>query len=675
MKPDSEESSAQRIQALTELLNRANREYYQAGHSMMTDQQYDESLAELSRLERLYPQLANQDSPTQRVGSDLTESFAKVNHPVPMLSIENTYSYEELDSFSTSVAKRLELTENEIDWVAEMKIDGVSLAIEYRNGVLFQAITRGNGIQGDDVTANARTIEDIPMKLPESFAGQSFWVRGEVYMEHKDFYNINQWLQTAGKKVFQNPRNTVAGSLKTKNPREVARRRLKYWAYSLLGEEYTVSHSRNLQTLKSMGFQVNQYCVSREWNQIQQFIENVQENRNNLQFDIDGIVVKVDSLAHQRRLGNTAKSPRWVIAYKYAAERALALAQSFDFQVGRSGAITPVVNLSPVQLSGTTVKRATLHNFAEVERLDIRLGDSVWVEKAGEIIPQVIAVDLDKRPDHAERLQPPEKCPDCSSPLVFSESEVALRCENLNCPSQQLRLLEHFVSRDAMNIDHLGPAVLEALWDSDLLRKPSDLYYLKESDLLNLPRMGQKSVANILQSITASKNQSLERLLLGLGIRHIGRKAALNISRYFGSLQKLRCASAEDLEKVPETGFKMAESVASYFSNIVNQEELDRLEAAGINTEYILPDNSSSLLLEGQTIVLTGTLQQFNRSEIRGILESCGARVSGSVSKKTSWVIAGENAGSKLQKAQELEIKVSDEDELRQFLLENDLLP
>jgi len=675
MKLDSENPPAERIQTLTELLNRANREYYQAGHSMLTDRQYDEALAELSRLEKEFPQLAHQDSPTRRVGSDLIDSFAKVNHPVPMLSIDNTYSYEELETFSSSIASRLELTENDIDWVAEMKIDGVSLALEYRNGVLFQAITRGNGIQGDDVTANARTIEDIPMTLAEPFAKDSLWVRGEVYMEHEDFYNINQWLQNAGKKMFQNPRNTVAGSLKTKNPREVSRRRLKYWAYSLLSDDYSRSHSENLQALNKMGFRVNQYCVSNQWETIRQFIENVQENRKDLSFDIDGIVVKVDSLAYQRRLGNTAKSPRWVIAYKYAAERALALAESFDFQVGRSGAVTPVVNLSPVQLSGTTVKRATLHNFAEVERLDIRLGDSVWVEKAGEIIPQVIAVDLDKRPPHAERLQPPESCPDCCTPLVFNESEVALRCENLNCPSQQLRLLEHFVSRDAMNIDHLGPAVLEALWDSNLLRKPSDLYYLEEQDLLNLPRMGQKSVANILQAIRTSKSQSLERLLLGLGIRHIGRKAALNIARFFGSLSKLRHANAEDLEKVPETGYKMAESVASYFSNLVNQEELDRLEEAGINTEYIAPDNSSSLILEGQTIVLTGTLEQFNRSEIRGILESCGARVSGSVSKKTSWVIAGESAGSKLQKAQELGIKVSDEDELRQFLVENDLLP
>lgn len=647
-------SEEERLLALRQKLKEASELYYKNATSPMTDEEFDLGLKELETLELKFPNLAAADSPTKKVGSDLSNTFPKVRHDIPMLSISNAYNAEEVREFTTAAEAA---TSPHLEWICERKIDGVSLALVYENGKLLRAVTRGDGTLGDDITPNARTIRDIPQELPHAPSGL-FEVRGEVYMNKADFLTLNAKFEAEGKKTFQNPRNTVAGSIKLKSAAECAKRPLHFLAYHIPEHKEIRLHSENLEFLKTLGFNVNPYWRATSAEGIMQIAKEIGESRSTLEYDIDGVVIKLNDLRLQDELGSTAKSPRWAIAYKFKAERVYTKLLSVEFQVGRTGAVTPVANLAPVWLAGTTVKRATLHNFDEIKRLGVRIGDLVGVEKGGEIIPKITDVKLDERPPEAEEILEPETCPECGEPLVRLEGEVALRCGNLHCRAMKQCLFENFVSREAMNIENLGPAIISQLLDTGKIEKLSDLYTLEASDLAKLDRMGEKSAANVIEAILKSKERSLEHLLLALGIRYVGRTSARNLARHFKTLADLELASKEALQAVTDVGERIAESVYAFFHSEAEQEELGRLIAAGVNTIY---KGSEGDLFKGEIIVLTGTLPTLSRDEARRIIESNGGKVSSSVSKKTSWILAGEAAGSKLAKALELGIEIHDE--------------
>ena len=647
-----------RIQELSSELKEANDLYYQGLPSKFSDEEFDHKLKELEKLEETFPKLAAPDSPTQRVGSDLSSNFAKVQHRTPMLSISNTYNQEDMQDFHTSISKLLGT--EDIEFAVEMKIDGVSLSITYEEGELVRAVTRGDGVQGDDITLNVKTIRDIPLRLNPAPAG-SFEVRGEVYMENEAFLKLRERFIREGKKELVNPRNTTAGSLKLKDPKDVARRPIRFFAYNLIYDNAKESHSKNLEYLKTLGFQVNHFDVKKSVDDILAVCLDVETNRGKLAFDIDGMVVKVNNRAWQQKLGNTAKSPRWVVAYKFKAEKAETVLESVDYQVGRTGAVTPVANLKPVQLAGTTVKRATLHNFEEVERLGVHIGDTVQIEKGGDIIPKINKVIEEHRPGDAVKIKTLENCPVCESQLVQPENEVVVRCENLQCPAQVQRAIEHFVSRNAMNIENLGPAIIDQLLEAGLIQTVADIYSLQKEQIVPLERMGEKSADNLIAGIEKSKELSLEHLIFALGVRHVGRTSAKRLAQYFGTLDKLIEATLEDLEKVQDIGFKIAESVHEYFSNEYNQNVLNVLIEAGMNVEFI--NTSDSQILENQIFVLTGTLPSMGRDEARALIETNGGKVSSAVSKKTTYVLAGEGGGSKLKKAEALEVKILSEED------------
>lgn len=643
-----------RYQELCQKLNEASKLYYENAFSPMSDEEFDMGMKELEVLEKLHPEWKTASSPVHKVGSDLTNDFPKVTHQVPMLSIANAYNAEEMDDFIRSATQN---SDTQIEWVCERKIDGVSLSVIYENGVLKQAVTRGNGVQGDEVTLNALTINDIPKQLKGAPQG-ILEVRGEVYMEREAFLALNERFYTEGKKTFQNPRNTVAGSLKLKDPKECAARPLRYIAYFITQDIGTQTHSQNLEQLKKYGFISNDYWLSNNSEGVMKIADQIYFGRESLAFDIDGMVVKVNSLRVQEELGSTAKSPRWVIAYKFKAERESTQVLSVEFQVGRTGAITPVANLKPVWLGGTTVKRATLHNFDEIGRLDLHIGDFVLVEKSGEIIPKIIQVEKEKRLLTIETIEKPTHCPVCASPLRQDEEEVVIRCENLHCPAMKQSLLEHFVSREAMNIDNLGPSLIAQLLASGKVKNIPDLYRLTKEDLLELERMADKSADNVITAIAKSKENSLEHFLHGLGIRFIGRTSARNIARHFKNLDAIIQASIEDLKTVPDVGERMAQSLYQFFHQERELAEVLELKALGLPTEF---KGSVKNLFQGQTIVITGTLPTLGRNEARQMIEEFGGKVSSSVSKKTSWVLFGADAGSKLTKAEELNIPLHDE--------------
>lgn len=648
------DENQERMDVLADQLLEASRLYYQQGYSPMGDQEFDLALRELAKLEERFPQWRRADSPVRSVGSDLAPGFERVAHLIPMLSIGNAYSAEELEDWARQLR---ELVPGELRFVCEAKIDGVSLSLTYQDGLLKRAVTRGDGREGDDITANALTIGDIPRSLPQAPKGL-FEVRGEVYMERDAFALLNEQALAQGKKAYQNPRNTVAGSLKLKDPAEAAQRPMRFFAYHLPGHEGNASHSENLALLGRLGFQVFSYSLVQDVEGMIAASQALEAKRPELPFDIDGMVIKLDSLSQQKEAGTTAKSPRWAIAYKFKAERAYTLLESIELQVGRTGAVTPVANLSPVRLGGTTVKRASLHNFDEIRRLGICLGDTVGVEKGGEIIPKIVDVKTGARPEHAKPIAEPEYCPECGSPLARAEGEVALRCENLQCKAQTQRLLEHFASREAMNIENLGPALIAQLVESKLVNSPPDLYALRLEDLLKLERMAKKSAQNVLDSILQSRSQSLERLIHGLGIRYVGRTGARNLARHYRHLGTIAQATLEDLRGAPDVGERIAQSVFDFFRSETGMDWIERLKDAHVQMEYTA---SSGTLFTGQTVVITGTLPTLGREDARQLLESNGAKVAGSVSKKTSWVLAGADAGSKLAKAQELGIEVHDE--------------
>jgi DNA ligase (NAD+) len=654
-----DEKDLARYRELSSFLKKANDSYYKESFSLISDAEFDEKLQELESLEKKHPELKTKESLTEVIGDDLKNDFPKLKHQSPMLSISNAFNGEDVEAFVRSVQNQSEET---VEWVCERKIDGVSLSLIYVDAELKTAVTRGNGIEGDVVTLNAKTILDIPHKLKEKIPG-ILEVRGEVYMEKQAFLDFNEKMQLESKKTFQNPRNTVSGSLKLKDPIETQKRPLRFFAYSIVSETPSRTHSENLELLKSIGFTPNDYWLCKSLQEIMDIIHQVDAQRNALDYDIDGMVIKVNDLSFQNELGHTSKSPRWVIAYKFKAEQGITRVLSVEYQVGRTGALTPVANLEPVRLAGTTVKRATLHNFNEIQRLDLHILDYVYVEKSGEIIPKILRVAMDKRETLVQRIERPTLCPICNSTL--EQEEIIIRCENLHCPAMKQSLLEHFVSREAMNIESLGPSLIAQLLNTNTISKISDLYRLTAQDLLALERMADKSVNNILSAIEKSKENSLEHFLHALGIRFVGRSTALNLAKYFKNIQSLMKASEEELKLVPDVGDKIAKSLFDFFQDQKEMEELKFLLELGLPSQF---KGEIKTLFLGETVVITGTLPTLDRKQARQILEENGAKVSSSVSKKTSWILSGDEAGSKLSKALELGLPIHDEEWLLERL-------
>ncbi|SFC90468.1 DNA ligase (NAD+) [Bacillus sp. OV322] len=650
---------------LQNLLNQYSYEYYVMDKPSVPDSEYDKLLRELIGYEEQFPELRTPDSPTQRVGGAILDMFEKVEHSSPMLSLANAFNEDDLRDFDRKVRQAVG---EDYSYVCELKIDGLAVTLQYEDGYFTRGATRGDGTVGEDITENLKTIKTIPLKLKEAVTLE---VRGEAFMPKKSFESLNKGKEERGEEPFANPRNAAAGSLRQLDPKLAAKRKLDIFLYAIadLGETGVKSHSEGLDLLDRLGFKTNherKKCAGIE--EVLEYISGWGEKRPNLAYDIDGIVVKVDSLDQQEELGRTAKSPRWSIAYKFPAEEVITTLRDIELNVGRTGVVTPTAILDPVRVAGTTVQRATLHNEDLIREKDIKIGDKVVVKKAGDIIPEVVNVLAEQRTGEEKDFFMPTHCPECDSELVRLEGEVALRCINPKCPAQIREGLIHFVSRNAMNIDGLGEKVISQLFGEHLIKDVADIYKLTEEQLLGLERMGEKSASNLLQAIQASKSNSLERLLFGLGIRHVGSKAAKTLAQELGSMEALSKATAEELTSINEIGGKMADSVVSYFEMEEVQELLKELEAAGVNFEYkgprpVSPEESDSIFA-GKTIVLTGKLSILTRGEAQEKLEALGAKVSGSVSKKTDLLIAGEDAGSKLAKAESLGIDVWDEERL-----------
>jgi DNA ligase (NAD+) len=660
-------SPEQKILALRQRIREYDAAYYSRGESLISDREYDHLYRELLDLENAHPEFDSPDSPTRRVGNDLTKEFAKVRHTVPMMSIENTYSEEEVKEWVERCEKLL--PGKHISFVGELKVDGVAAALVYDKGKLVRAVTRGNGTAGDDVTANIRTIRSVPLMLEHQ---GPFEVRGEVYLTYTAFRLLNDQMVEAGQKPMQNPRNTTSGTLKLLDPKEVARRNLSFVAHFLLAGDKQASHSRNLSFLRESGFPVVEHSgLLSSADAIITFCNDWETKRRSLDYPADGIVLKVDAIEQQAALGATAKSPRWVIAYKYQPETAITQVEAIDAQVGRTGVVTPVARLTPVPLAGTTIKNATLHNYDEIGRLGVRPGDFVEIEKGGEIIPKVIRVVVEKRTAETAVFLPPEKCPSCESILARLEGEVALRCLNNSCPAQLLASLEHFVSRACMDIQGMGPALLEQLVATEKVQTVADLYTLTYETLATLDRMGEKSAANVIAAVAGSKTNTLDRLIHGLGIRMIGAQAAKLLAQEISDLADLYGMTGEALERIEGFGPNMAQSVRVYFDRPENRALVDRLREYGVNTKG-LPKVKGTGMLAGKTVVLTGSLQAFTREQASAEIERRGGRVSSSVSKKTDFVVAGSEAGSKLEKAEKLGVRIIDEAALTAMLREAD---
>ena len=664
-----------RIAQLVEQLNEHNYRYAVLNDPVISDRDYDALLRELSDLEARHPDLIQPDSPTQRVTSDLTREFPTVQHDIPMLSLDNTYSEDELRDFEDRI--RRELPDEELQYVAELKIDGVALSLIYENGLLIRGVTRGNGTQGEDITPNVKTIKSIPIRLKASaemglFSNPVFYceIRGEVYLDHNTFDAINVQREKNEENPFANPRNATSGSLKLQDAQQVAERRLSFFAYSFRSRDIQLStHSENLSYLERLGLPVNTnralcdniddiIAQAREW----------QEKRPDLPYDIDGIVIKVNSIAQQNKLGATSKSPRWAISYKYSAEQAETVLKRITLQVGRTGVVTPVANLEPVQLAGTTVSRATLHNAEELERKDIREGDTVILEKGGDVIPKVVRVVTAKRAKDAAEFEFPQNCPVCDAPLIKDETEVAIRCENSQCPAQLKGNIRHFASRTAMDIEGLGTALVEQLVDNKLVRDVGDLYNLKLEELADLERMAEKSAQNVLDALEANKQQPFHRVLFALGIRHIGATVARALSDNFHSIDRLRDTPPEEIEAVHEIGAAIAESIHAYLNIESNWAIVEKLRAAGINLESEAPADTGPKPLEGKTVVVTGTFTRWGRQQAQDLIRALGGKPTSSVSGKTDLVIAGEKAGSKLAKAEQLGIDVLNEEKFIELI-------
>ena len=653
----------QEILALRQELEEANYQYYVLDAPQMSDYDFDHKLRRLEELEARHPELDTPDSPTRRVGGAVADGFAEVKHPVPLESLQDVFSLEELGEFGQRVEEALP---DGVEYDVEPKVDGLSVALEYENGVFVRGATRGDGRVGEDVTENLRTVRSIPLRLPESLP--RLIVRGEVYMPKQVFEALNADLEVQGKPLFANPRNAAAGSLRQHDPRIAAARKLDIQVFNIqLAEGKTFqTHSETLEYLKSQHFKVipHETCATIE--EVGERIAAIGDGRENYPFDIDGAVVKVNDLSQRTVLGSTAKFPRWAAAYKYPPEQKPSKVVDIVVQVGRTGVLTPKAVVEPVRLAGTTVTNATLHNQDFIAEKDIRIGDTVLVQKAGEIIPEIVAVLKDRRPEGTEPYLLPTVCPVCGAPVARDEDGAHIRCTGAECPAQLLRHLTHFASRDAMDIEGLGPAVVEGLVNAGLVKGPGDLYALRAEDVANLERMGKKSADNLIAAIERSKENDLSRLLFAFGIRQVGQKAGQVLARQFGSLDALMAADVETLTAVPDIGGITAQSIVDWFRSEQSRHLIETLRAAGVNFEsHAAPVGDA---LAGKTFVLTGTLEQFTRDEAKAMIEAQGGKVSGSVSKKTGYVVAGEAAGSKLRKAQELGIPVLSESDLLTML-------
>jgi DNA ligase (NAD+) len=661
----------ERIQLLRTELHRHNHRYYVEDRPVLTDQAFDALLRELEDLERAHPQWADDNSPTQRVGGAVTKKFNSVRHRVPMQSLANTYSREELDAFFDRVEGAL--PEEPVCYVGELKYDGIALSLHYAGGRLVRAVTRGDGVSGDEITANVRTIATVPLVL-NGTSPESVEVRGEVFLPFAAFAALNNDRLEQDLEPFMNPRNAASGSLKLQDSAEVGKRGLAFMPYLLVGVEGVAAHASGFEQLKAWGFKVpneedHTLLVAHHRNEIYRFLDRWDADRAELPFGIDGAVIKVDATDQQRRLGSTAKAPRWAIAYKYKALAKTTRLEAVVYQVGRTGAVTPVAQLEPVLLAGTVVKRASLHNEDIIRSLDLHMGDTVWVEKGGEIIPKITAVEFGMRPNGALPVRFPESCPECGTPLVRQEGEAQHYCPNaIGCMPQRHGRVVHFLGRRALNLEGLGTETVQALLDRGLVQQPSDLYYLSESDWYLLPNFKEKSLQNVQLALEASKQVPFERVLFGLGIRHVGETVAKKMARHWGNINALAAADVESLQEADEVGPAIAESVRAFFSDQLNRVEVDRLRAAGLRME-IDGSHTVSNVLQGKSFVVSGVFTGYTRDGIKETIESYGGRVVGSVSAKVDFVVAGEGMGpAKKAKAESLGVQVITEVQFNQML-------
>ncbi|GAB4270161.1 NAD-dependent DNA ligase LigA [Thermincola ferriacetica] len=655
-------AAAKRINELRKQIEEHNYYYYVLDRPRITDAEYDRLMRELTELEQQYPDLVTPDSPTQRVGGAPAQGFQSVRHLAPMLSLSNAFSAADLLDFDKRV--RNGLAGARVEYVVELKIDGLAVSLLYENGRFVRGATRGDGEVGEDITQNLKTIKSIPLRLRQDL--ELLEVRGEAYMPKKEFARVNEAREEAGEPLFANPRNAAAGSLRQLDPAVTAERSLDIFLYALgavQGQAPVKTHLEGLHLLKDLGFRINPNIVLLpNINEVIDYCQNWTEKRHDLPYEIDGMVIKVNSLAQQAALGFTSKSPRWAIAYKFPAEQAVTKVKRIYVRVGRTGVLTPTAELEPVRVAGSTISSATLHNEDIIREKDIRIGDTVIIHKAGDVIPEIIEVVKEKRTGQEQEFFMPAECPVCHGPVRKPAGEVAVRCVNKDCPGRGREGLIHFVSRDAMDIEGLGPAVIDQLLTAGLVKDAADLYYLKAEDLIKLERMGKKSVENLLNAIERSKQKDLASLVFALGIRHVGARAGKILAAHFGSMDRLKEARQEELTAIPEIGPKMAESIVAYFRDPAHLRLIERLREAGVNMTQDIPERGERPL-EGKTFVLTGALEKYSRKEAQELIEKLGGKVSSSVSKKTDYVLAGADPGSKLEKARQLGITVISEDD------------
>ncbi|MBT1697760.1 NAD-dependent DNA ligase LigA [Fulvivirgaceae bacterium PWU4] len=659
------------IIALTEKINYHNTLYYQQNRTEISDYEFDQLLEKLIQLEKEYPQFKQQDSPTQRVGGTITKEFETVYHKYPMLSLSNTYSEEELADFDKRVAKGLE--GEPYEYFCELKFDGVSISLTYENGVLARGVTRGDGVRGDNVTNNVKTIRNVPLRITGKNIPPAFEVRGEIFLPKNVFNQLNKEREDIGEERYANARNTAAGTVKMQDSTEVAKRKLDCYVYSLLGDTGSSSHAQSIQMLESWNFNVSQtYKKCKNINEVFEYIRHWETKRLELPLETDGVVIKVNSLEQQERLGFTAKSPRFAIAYKYKAQSISTRLNGVTYQVGRTGAVTPVAELQPVFLAGTTVKRASLHNANEIERLQLHIGDYVFVEKGGEIIPKVTGVDHEKRKSNTTQpITYIDKCPECGTKLIRYEGEAAHYCPNITgCAPQIKGRIEHFIQRKAMDIDSLGERTIDQLYKLDLVKSPADLYDLKREDILKLEGFKDKSVTNLLGGIEQSKNTPFESVLFAIGIRYVGRTVAEKLARYFRNIDKLANASYEELVQAPEVGEKIAQSVFEFFRNPENQREIQRLRKAGLKFESDLKEpEKESDILANKSFVISGVFERYEREDLQDLILKNGGRILSGVSGKLDYLLAGDNMGpSKREKAEKLGVTIISEADFEKML-------
>ncbi|OOH87683.1 DNA ligase (NAD(+)) LigA [Pasteurellaceae bacterium 15-036681] len=658
------------LEQLKEKLREYEFHYHVLDNPIVPDAEYDRLMNELKNLEWQHPELITSDSPTQRVGAKPLDGFAQITHEIPMLSLDNAFSDEELDGFLRRIEDRTIVNTSSLEFCCEPKLDGLAVSILYVDGVLTQAATRGDGTTGEDITSNIRTIRNIPLKLKTATPPARLEVRGEVFMPHSSFEALNEKALEKGEKTFANPRNAAAGSLRQLDPKITSQRQLVLNAYGIgvyeSDDELPTTHYARLQWLKSLGIPVNnEITLAKGREKLLAFYQRIQQKRADLGYDIDGTVLKVNDIALQETLGFVSRAPRWAIAYKFPAQEEMTVLNDVEFQVGRTGAITPVAKLEPVFVAGVTVSNATLHNGDEIERLGIAIGDTVIIRRAGDVIPQIIGVVPERRPENAKKIEFPTACPVCDSAVVRVDGEAVARCTGgLFCGAQRKEALKHFVSRKAMDIDGVGEKLIEQLMDRELIHTPADLFKLDQTTLMRLERMGEKSANNALQSIEKAKNTTLARFLFALGIREVGEATAQNLANHFSTLEAIRVADLEALKQVQDVGEVVANRIFRFWQEPHNVEVVEDLIAQGVNWQDVVQQEIADNPLKDKTVVLTGTLTQLTRDQAKAILQNLGCKVSGSVSSKTDYLIAGEKAGSKLTKAQELGVKVLSEQDL-----------